>query len=124
MDSAAVRILAALLGAFLLLWALRELWPRKQKPPASTPLPTDAGPSEWYIQAMAEIECERQAKEDEQQRAAEKRTSDAEAEERKALEQHRSNQAKPGMQETSVQAIAKGLAEDLFSTAPPSRKKS
>jgi hypothetical protein len=72
---------------------------------------------------MAEIERERQAKEDEQQRAAEKQTSDAEAEERKALEQHRSNQAKPCMQETSVQAIAKKLAEDLFSTASPSRKK-
>jgi hypothetical protein len=124
MDSATVRILAALLGAFLLLWALRELWPRKQKPPASTPLPTDAGPSEWYIQTMAEIEHERQANEDEQQRAAEKQTSAAEAEERKALEQHRSNQAKPGMEETSVQAIAKGLAKDLLSTVPRSRKKS
>lgn len=124
MDSATVRILAALLGAFLLLWALRELWPRKQKPPVSTPLPTDAGPSEWYIQALAEIEHECQAKEEEQQRAAEQQTSDAEAEECKALEQHQSNQAKPGVQETSVQAIAKSLAEDLFSTAPPSRKKS
>jgi hypothetical protein len=124
MDSATVRILAALLGALLLLWALRELWPRKQKPPASAPLPTDAGPSEWYIQAMAEIERERQADEDEQQKAVEKQNSDAEAEERKTLEQHRSNQAKPDLQETSVQAIAKKLAEDLFSTASPSRKKS
>jgi hypothetical protein len=124
MDSATVRILAALLGAFLLLWALHELWPREQKPPASTPSPTDAGPSEWFIQTMAEIEHERQVKEDEQQRAAEKQTSDAEAEERKALEQHRSNQAKPCMQETSVQVIAKNLADELFSTASPSRKKS